>query len=70
LVAALCDLETVVPPNRLVSIRRQRDLLSSAIAEVVTDTDDASFARSADRQGIGVGAGYRNGVHEDDSGLA
>jgi uncharacterized membrane protein len=59
LVAALCDLETVVPPNRLGSIRRQRDLLSSAIAEVVTGTDDASFARSADRQGIGVGAGFQ-----------
>jgi uncharacterized membrane protein len=57
LVAALCDLETVVPPDRVGSIRRQRDLLSAAIAEVVTDTDDASFARSADRQGIGVGAG-------------
>jgi uncharacterized membrane protein len=57
LVAALCDLETVVPPDRLGSIRRQRDLLSSAIAEAVTDTDDASFACSADRQGIGVGAG-------------
>jgi uncharacterized membrane protein len=57
LVDALADLETVVPADRLPSIRRQRELLSSAITEVMSDTDDISFALAADRQGIGVRAG-------------
>ena len=56
LAAALADLETVVPPDRLPAIRHQRDSLVSTVSDAVPDADDAAFALVADRQGIGVGA--------------
>jgi uncharacterized membrane protein len=57
LTAALADLETVVPPDRLPAIRRQQASLVSAVSDAVPDSDDAAFALVADRQGIGVKAG-------------
>ena len=54
---ALDDLETVSPAERLPALRRQRDLLLTAVAETVGDERDAAFAVVADRQGIGVTAG-------------
>ena len=56
LTAALADLETVVPPDRLPAIRRQQGSLVSAVSDAVPDSDDAAFALVADRQGIGVKA--------------
>jgi uncharacterized membrane protein len=57
LTAALQDLETVVPGDRLAAVRRQRELLSDATNAAVTDADDLDFALRPDRQGIGVPAG-------------
>ena len=54
---ALDDLETVAPPERQAALRRQRDLLLTAVGETVGDERDAAFALVADRQGIGVTAG-------------
>ena len=54
---ALDDLETVAPPERQPALRRQRDLLLTAVGETVGDERDAAFALVADRQGIGVTAG-------------
>ena len=56
LIAALADLQTVVPPDRLSAIHRQQASLRSTVSDAVPDTDDIAFALVADRQGIGVGA--------------
>jgi hypothetical protein len=56
LTAALADLESIVPPDRLFAIRHQQSSLSSTVSDAVPDTDDIAFALVADRQGIGVGA--------------
>jgi uncharacterized membrane protein len=57
MVAALADLETVVPPERLSAVRRQHAAVLSAVAAEVSDSDDIEFALQPDRQGIGVTAG-------------
>ena len=56
LTAALADLESMVPPDRLPAIRRQQESLVSTVSDAVPDSDDAAFALVADRQGIGVKA--------------
>ena len=56
LTAALADLETVVPPDRLPALRYQQASLVSAVSDAVPDSDDAAFALVADRLGIGVKA--------------
>jgi uncharacterized membrane protein len=57
LTAALADLATVVPPERLPVIQRQQASLRATVMDSVGDDDDAAFALAADRQGIGVAAG-------------
>ena len=54
---ALADLETVARPDRLPALWRQRELLTEAVGEAVTQERDVSFALESDRQGIGVDAG-------------
>jgi uncharacterized membrane protein len=56
LVAAIADLETVVPANRLAALHEQQRLLFTAAADAVGDREDLEFALTADRQGIGVSA--------------
>jgi uncharacterized membrane protein len=56
LVAAIADLETVVPTNRLAALHEQQRLLFTAAADAVGDREDLDFALTADRQGIGVSA--------------
>jgi uncharacterized membrane protein len=66
IVAALADLETVVPPERLPAVRRQHAAVLSGVAAQVSDSDDIEFALQADRQGIGVTAGaHDRSVPED-----
>jgi uncharacterized membrane protein len=54
---ALDDLEAVAPLARQSALRRQRDLLLTAVGETVGDERDAAFAVVADRRGSGVTAG-------------
>ena len=61
LTAALADLETVAPPDRLPAIRHQQASLVSTVTDAVLDSDDVAFALVADRQGIGVKASA-NGI--------
>jgi len=61
--AALQDLETVVSGERLVAVRRHRELLSEATNAAITDADELDFALRADRQGIGVRAGGPSRIH-------
>jgi uncharacterized membrane protein len=56
LAEALDDLERVAPPERRRALRVQRDLLRTAVGEVVSDERNAAFALVSDRQGIGVAA--------------
>jgi uncharacterized membrane protein len=66
LTAALADLETVVPPDRLPAIRHQQASLKATVSDAVPDSDDAAFALVADRQGIGVKAST-NGIAREPS---
>jgi uncharacterized membrane protein len=59
LIAALDDLETVVPAERVPALDRQRLFLLAAASRDDSDIDDVDFALTADRQGIGVQAGTR-----------
>jgi uncharacterized membrane protein len=57
IVAALADLETVVPPERLPGVRAQHAAVLSAVADQVGNGEDIEFALRPDRLGIGVAAG-------------
>jgi uncharacterized membrane protein len=66
IVAALADLETVVPPERLPGVRAQHAAVLSAVADQVANGDDIEFALRPDRSGIGVAAGAdASSVHRD-----
>lgn len=56
ILAALDDLETVVPSERLAALRHQRELMQASVQQVVEENRDVTFALAADRQGIGMNA--------------
>ena len=53
--AALDDLSSVVPPERLPALTRQRELLRAAVHEQYSDDRDTTAALVSDAQGIGSG---------------
>jgi uncharacterized membrane protein len=55
--AALEDLASIAPPERMLVLRDQLDRLGSLIDLTVSDERDANEASRPDRQGIGVRAG-------------
>jgi uncharacterized membrane protein len=57
IVAALEDLETVVPPERLPAVRGQHAAVLEVVAAQAGEGDDIDFAVQPDQQGIGVTAG-------------
>jgi uncharacterized membrane protein len=54
--AALTDLRSIAPPERLAVIDRQLELLAAAAQTALDDERDADFALADDRKGIGVAA--------------
>ncbi len=57
--AALEDLKTVAPPERIPVLQDQLDRLQSLTSATMSDERDAQMASQRDRQGIGVVAGAR-----------
>jgi uncharacterized membrane protein len=57
LTAALNDLRSIVPPDRIGIIDYQLDLLTTATEASLNDRRDVELAVQADREGIGVAAG-------------
>ena len=57
MLAALADLETLVPPERLPAVRHHRAAVLSTVADQVSNCDEIEFGLQPDRQGIGVAAG-------------
>lgn len=55
LVAALCDLIEIAPPDRLPALREQLDLLHAAVDDSPRARPDREFALEPDMQGIGMG---------------
>jgi uncharacterized membrane protein len=56
LAAALADLRTIVPRERLPALERQSQLLSAVTSEAMTDERDVQMALQADQVGIGARA--------------
>jgi uncharacterized membrane protein len=56
LTAALSDLRTIAPPDRVPILDRQLERLASATYSAYSDERDAEQALRADREGIGVAA--------------
>jgi uncharacterized membrane protein len=54
LAAALTDLKTIVPPDRIPALDRQLDLLSVLTGDAMADDCDVEMALRPDRLGIGV----------------
>ena len=59
--AALTDLRSIALPDRIPALDHQLELLSSAVEQGVGDRGDIDWALEADRQGLGVAAGQRDG---------
>jgi len=57
--AALLDLRTVAPPDRVAILDDQLSRLTALTTEALSDERDIEFAMDADLQGIGGGAGAR-----------
>jgi uncharacterized membrane protein len=53
--AAIDDLSTVVPADRMPAMERQRELLDAAVHERYSDDRDTAAALTSDAQGIGSG---------------
>jgi len=59
--AALSDLRTVAPPDRVPILEEQLELLETATESLMDDEHDIRLALSEDREGIGAAAGTANG---------
>jgi uncharacterized membrane protein len=59
--AALEDLRSIVPPERIGIIDFQLDLLTTATKASLSDDRDVEFALHVDREGIGATAGSTDG---------
>jgi uncharacterized membrane protein len=57
--AALTDLRSIAPPERVGALERQLELLSAAVERALDDERDADAALTADGEGLGVAAGQR-----------
>lgn len=55
--AALEDLKTVAPPDRIPALQDQLDRLEILTSDALTDERDVQLSPHSDRQGIGVAAG-------------
>jgi uncharacterized membrane protein len=60
--AALKDLRSIVPPNRVGIIDDQLDLLTTATEASLNDERDVEFALRTDREGIGASASSTDGM--------
>jgi hypothetical protein len=52
--AALTDLRSIAPPERVDVIDQQLERLATAVDAVMDEKSDAAFALTADRKGIGA----------------
>jgi uncharacterized membrane protein len=59
--AALLDLKSIAPPERVEVLDLQLDLLTTATEASFDDDRDVALARDEDREGIGAAAGSRHG---------
>jgi uncharacterized membrane protein len=57
--AALTDLISVAPPERLPALQAQLDLLQEVVERTAASPDEARAALAPDGQGIGFDAGAR-----------
>jgi uncharacterized membrane protein len=60
--AALCDLKSIAPPERVGIIDFQLDLLSTAAEASLSDARDVELALHEDREGIGAAASSIDGT--------
>ena len=59
--AALTDLKSVAPPDRIEILDLQLDLLTTATEASLSDDRDVALALNDDREGIGAAAGSLDG---------
>ena len=59
--AALTDLKSVAPPDRMEILDLQLDLLTTATEAALSDDRDVALALNRDREGIGAAAGSLDG---------
>ena len=59
LMAALTDLRSIAPPERIAVLDRQLELLTAAVERTLDDERDVDLALTADSEGIGVAATLR-----------
>ncbi|HEX5798679.1 MAG TPA: DUF2254 domain-containing protein [Gaiellaceae bacterium] len=57
--AALTDLRSIAPPERVAVLDRQLELLTAAVERTLDDQRDVELALTADSEGIGVAATLR-----------
>jgi uncharacterized membrane protein len=57
--AALTDLRSIAPPERVAVLDRQLELLTAAVERTLADERDVDLALTADSEGIGVAATLR-----------